>query len=48
MRWEAPLETEMATHSSISCLENSMDRGVWRPTVHGVAELDTIEHTHTC
>ena len=23
-----------------SCLENSMDRGAWRATVHGVAELD--------
>ena len=24
--WEDPLEKEMATHSSISCLENFMDR----------------------
>ena len=24
---EDPLEEEMATHSSISCLENPMDRG---------------------
>ena len=34
-----------------SCLENSMDRGVWWATVHGVTELDTTErlitHTHT-
>ena len=25
------------------CLENSMDRGAWCPTVHEVAELDTTE-----
>ena len=26
-----------------SNLENSMDRGAWQVTVHGVAESDTIE-----
>ena len=35
--WEDPLEKEMATHSQYSCLENPMDRGAWRATVHGVA-----------
>ena len=24
-----------------SCLENPMDRGAWRPTVHGVAKSQT-------
>ena len=34
-----------------SCLENSMDRGAWRATVHKVAQsqtrLSTRAHTHT-
>ena len=46
---EDPLGKGMATHSC-SCLENSMDKGPWRATVHGVAELDmteqlSIQHT---
>ena len=30
-----------------SCLENPMDRGAWRATVHGVTESGTTEHTGT-
>ena len=31
-----------------SCLENSMDRGVWQDPIHGIAkESDMTEHTHT-
>ena len=35
---EDSLEEEMETHF---CLENSMDRGAWRATVHGVAKSQT-------
>ena len=38
---EDPLEQEMATHSSISCLENPMDWGAWWTTVHEVAKSQT-------
>jgi len=32
---------------SYSCLENQMDRGARRTTVHGLSESDTTEHlTH--
>ena len=31
-----------------SCLENSMDRGAWQATVHGVAKSQTQMSTHTC
>ena len=40
-------EEEVATHSSILAWKNPMDRGVWWATVHGVAELDATELTHT-
>ena len=39
--WEDPLEKEMATHSSIFCLDNPMDRGAWWATVPGVAKSQT-------
>ena len=35
---EDPLEKEMATHSTNSCLEHPMDRGAWQATVHGVTK----------
>ena len=35
---EDPPEKETATHSNIIGLGNSMDRGVWRVTVHGVTK----------
>ena len=44
LRREDPLEEEIATHSSILCLENSIDRGIWQATVHSAAESDTTEH----
>ena len=38
--WEDPLEKGMATHPlRYSCLENSMDRGAWWATVHGVTRV---------
>ena len=33
--WEDPLEKEIETHFSNSCLENSMDKGEWQDTVLG-------------
>ena len=37
------LEKEMATHSSVlACLENSVDRGAWWATGHGVAKNRTL------
>ena len=28
------------------CLENSMDRGIWWATIHGITDSDTTEHAH--
>ena len=39
--WEDSLEEGMATHPSIFSWRISMDRGVWRATVHGVAKSRT-------
>ena len=35
------LEKEMATHSSVLCLENPRDGGAWWATVYGVAQSRT-------
>ena len=32
--WADPLEEGIATHFQYSCLQNAMDRGAWRVTVH--------------
>ena len=40
------LEKEMATHSS-SCLENPMDGGTWKATVHGVTWTWLSDYTHS-
>ena len=37
--WEDTLEKDMPT--PVSCGDNSMDRGAWRATVHGVAKSQT-------
>ena len=29
-----------------SCLENSMDRGAWRTTLHEISKSQTRQHTH--
>ena len=41
--WEDPWEKKIVVHSKYSCLENPMDKGTWRATVHGVVKLDTTE-----
>ena len=39
-RWEDPLEEEMATHSSILCMGNPMDRGAWQDSLWGEKSQD--------
>ena len=41
LAWAGALEGGTATHSSILCLKNPMDRGTWRATVHGVTKSRT-------
>ena len=47
---EDPLEEKMTTTPAF-LLDNSLDRGAWRATVHVVAESDTTgrwsTHTHS-
>ena len=43
--WVSKIQ-EMATHSSISLLENPTDRGAWWATVHGVTKSRTRLGTH--
>ena len=44
--WEDPLEKGNGYPLQYSCLENSMDRGAWWATVHGVTKSQT-ELTNT-
>jgi len=46
LSWEDPLE-EHGKPLQYSCLENSMDRGAWQATVHGVLKSWTGLSTHT-
>ena len=39
--WDDPPEKKIATPLQYSCLENSMDRGAWWVTVHGVTKSQT-------
>ena len=45
LSWDDPLEDGMTTILQFSCLENPMDRGAWRATVHSLKESDTTEVT---
>ena len=41
LSWEDPLEKGTSYPLQHSCLENSMDRGSWWATVHGVTKSQT-------
>ena len=47
LSWEDPLEKEMANPPQYSCLQNPMDSGSSRATVHGVAKSWTRLSLHT-
>ena len=42
-----PPEEENGYPLQYSCLQNSMDRGAWKGTEHGVTKSHTGTHTHT-
>ena len=46
LSWEGPLEKGMAAHSNFHAMENPMDRGAWRTTVHGATKSQTRLSTH--
>ena len=39
---EDPLEKGMPRKLQCSCLENSLNRGAWQSTVHGVGKSQTL------
>ena len=39
--WKDPLEENMATQSSIFALRIHIERGAWKPTVHGIEKNQT-------
>ena len=41
--WEDPLDEGNGNPLQYSCLENPMNRGAWRATVHGVAKRGVFE-----
>ena len=46
--WEDPMEEGMATLSSNLGLDNPMDRGAWRPSVHRVSKSQIrLKHAGT-
>ena len=45
--WEDPLEKRTHYPLQYSCLENSMNRGAWQATVHGITKSQTGLTTFT-